>query len=129
MGGRVIAVSLVIGAGLPREVSREGDGSFVLGPGLGLVVIEGREGTWVLGLSYARFLGPPLTPGSRLGLADAWLANRVSWRRRRRRSLLVQRGHPADLVGSGHLVLRVACRFGQDLVDRVLDSGLGGCGG
>jgi hypothetical protein len=62
LGGRVIAVGLVIGAGFPREVPREGDGSFVLGPGLGLVVIEGREGTWVLGLSYARFLGPPPNP-------------------------------------------------------------------
>ena len=62
LGGRVIAVSLVVGAGLPREVPREGDGGFVFGPGLGLIVVEGSEGTWVLGLTYARFLGPPPNP-------------------------------------------------------------------
>ena len=62
MGGRVIAVSLVVGAGFPREVPREGDGGFVFGPSLGLVVVEGSEGTWVLGLSYGRFLGPPPNP-------------------------------------------------------------------
>ena len=68
MGGRVITVSLVVGAGLPLEVSREGGGGFVFGPGLGFIVVEGSEGTWVLGLPYARFLGPSPDPWLKAGV-------------------------------------------------------------
>ena len=64
MGGRVIAVSLVVGAGFPREVPREGDGSFVLRPGLGIVIIEARYrwGAGVVGFADAWLLAP--SPGS-----------------------------------------------------------------
>ena len=62
MGSRVIAVRIVVRAGLPLEVPREGGGGFIFGPGLGFIVVEGSEWAWVLGFTYARFLGPSPNP-------------------------------------------------------------------